>query len=71
MASFNINRLDTCAGIVKLSGDLELTGNININQLSIMGTDGWLALDIDHQHSQNLIKQIRAQIITHLCSKLD
>ncbi|WP_220763430.1 MULTISPECIES: hypothetical protein [unclassified Shewanella] len=71
MANFTINRLNTSLGIVKLSGEFELTGSINICQLSIMGTDGWQALDIDHQHSQNLIKQIQTQIITHLCSKLD
>ncbi|ABV85802.1 hypothetical protein [Shewanella pealeana] len=71
MASFSISRLNTSVGIVKLAGDLDLTGSINISQLSIMATDGWQALDIDHQHSQNLIKQIQDQIISHLANKLN
>ncbi|WP_299808681.1 hypothetical protein [uncultured Shewanella sp.] len=71
MASFNISRLNTKAGIVKLSGDLELKGAIKISQLSIMGTDGWQALDISHQHSQNLIKQIKDELITHLSNQLN
>lgn len=43
METFFIPRLDTEAGLIRASGDWDpLTAEIQLTELDLMGTDGWM-----------------------------
>ncbi|MBE8168868.1 hypothetical protein D5R81_15060 [Parashewanella spongiae] len=68
MNPFVISRINTSAGIFRISGRIvrnETTADvIVINELEIMGTDGWFELNIEK--SQEIIDQILPEIKAHL-----
>ncbi|MCL1146961.1 hypothetical protein AB4298_04325 [Shewanella sp. 10N.261.52.F9] len=71
MNDFSISRLNTSLGIVKLKGTSSLNEQTNqhritVSQLEIMGSDGWVELDIYHPNSQKMIKQLEAEVTAHL-----
>ncbi|MCG9728439.1 hypothetical protein L1D44_01010 [Shewanella sp. Isolate13] len=66
MQKFSISRLNTSIGIIKLEGEICQGQIIAISQFSIMGTDGWLELDMAHQHTQTLIQRLQAEVVLHL-----
>ncbi|WP_220767847.1 hypothetical protein [Shewanella sp. MBTL60-007] len=68
MQKFSISRLNTSIGIIKLEGEIRQGQIIAINQFSIMGTDGWLELDVPHQHTQELIQGLQDEVALHLRS---
>lgn len=68
MQKFSISRLNTSIGIIKLEGEIRQGQIIAINQFSIMGTDGWLELDVAHQHTQELIQGLQDEVALHLRS---
>ncbi len=71
MEEFNISRLNTRLGIVKLTGTTSLDEQTNqqhitVHQLEIMGCDGWVELDVSHDQSKKMLKRLHSEIIAHL-----
>jgi len=64
--SFEISRIHTPLGIFRVSGEVSDQNTMAISQLEIMGTDGWLFLDIQSAKVANLIKQLEPHLLTHL-----
>ncbi|MCK8046112.1 hypothetical protein MSG37_14600 [Shewanella sp. 1CM18E] len=40
--------------------------HIRVFQLEIMGSDGWVELEVSHHRSQQLIEQLDGEIDAHL-----
>lgn len=69
MKSFKISRIHTKLGIFRLSGvvnDEVGPESIRYTSAEFMGTDGWCELDIQSEHSQNLLRNIRNEVLQHL-----
>ena len=64
--TFEISRIHTPLGIFRVSGDVSNQNTLAISQLEIMGTDGWLFLDIQSAKVANLIKQLEPHLLTNL-----
>tara|TARA_Y100000588_G_C14143436_1_gene877213 strand:+ start:268 stop:477 length:210 start_codon:yes stop_codon:yes gene_type:complete len=64
--TFEISRIHTPLGIFRVSGETFDQHTLVISQLEIMGTDGWLFLDIRSAQVANLIKQLRPHLQAHL-----
>jgi len=64
--SFEISRIHTPLGIFRVSGEVSDKNALAISQLEIMGTDGWLFLDIQSKKVANLIQQLEPHLLTHL-----
>ena len=64
--SVEISRIHTPLGIFRVSGEVSDQNTMAISQLEIMGTDGWLFLDIQSAKVANLIKQLEPHLLTHL-----
>ncbi|TMO58004.1 hypothetical protein [Pseudoalteromonas phenolica] len=64
--SFEISRIHTPLGIFRVSGDVSDQNSLAISQLEIMGTDGWLFLDIQSKKVVNLSKQLEPHLLAHL-----
>ena len=64
--TFEISRIHTPFGIFKVSGEVSGQNDLAISQLEIMGTDGWLFLDIQSKKVDNLIKQLEPHLQAHL-----
>ncbi|MAD90428.1 MAG: hypothetical protein CMK64_12045 [Pseudoalteromonas sp.] len=64
--SFEISRIHTPLGIFRVSGEVSDRNDLAISQLEIMGTDGWLFLDIQSKKVDNLIKQLEPHLLAHL-----
>lgn len=64
--TFEIGRIHTPLGIFRVSGEVSDQNDLAISQLEIMGTDGWLFLDIQSKKVTNLIKQLEPHLRTHL-----
>ncbi len=70
--AFTITRLNTSQGIIKATGEwnsdsLTMTENkLLIFTLDIMGTDGWVALDLKLPNTCALIEKLNVQIVEHL-----
>lgn len=64
--SFEISRIHTPLGIFRVSGEVSDQNTMAISQLEIMGTDGWLFLDIQSAKVANLIKQLEPHLLAHL-----
>lgn len=64
--SFEISRIHTPLGIFRVSGKVFDRNDLAISQLEIMGTDGWLFLDIQSKKVVNLIKQLEPHLLAHL-----
>ena len=63
--SFEISRIHTPLGIFRVSGEVSDQNTMAISQLEIMGTDGWLFLDIQSAKVANLIKQLEPRELAH------
>lgn len=71
MKEFNISRLNTHLGIIKLKGTTRFDRQTNqrsimVFNLEIMGSDGWVKLDINHEQTQHMLKRLHNEIIAHL-----
>ncbi|WP_138632672.1 hypothetical protein [Pseudoalteromonas phenolica] len=64
--TFEISRIHTPLGIFRVSGGVSEQNDLTISQLKIMGTDGWLFLDIQSTKVTNLIKQLEPHLLAHL-----
>jgi len=70
--TFSISRLNTHLGIIKVTGVWEPTplgivqAELQILTLDIMGTDGWVALDITRPKTLTLIDKLNSEILQHL-----
>ena len=64
--SFEISRIHTPLGIFRVSGEVYDQNTLAISQLEIMGTDGWLFLNIQSKKFVNLIKQLEPHLLAHL-----
>lgn len=64
--TFEISRIHTPLGIFRVSGEASDQNTLAISQLEIMGTDGWLFLDIQSAKVANLIKQLEPHLLAHL-----
>ncbi|WP_298768824.1 hypothetical protein [uncultured Shewanella sp.] len=72
MPAFNITRIHTPKGIFKLTGKTVAdTGStkLQVDTLDILGTDGWITLDIYACHTQTLIHLIEDDCLQHLQEK--
>lgn len=73
MQTFNITRLNTSHGIVKMHGKqvLHETGTrLMIEQFALMGTDGWVLMDINSANTMQLLAQIELEVLAHLARKI-
>ncbi len=73
MVYFNISRINTDFGIFRVSGywcfknpDLE---NIKVKSIEIMGTDGWVLLNITSETNVQLINNLMPLLLAHLLLK--
>jgi hypothetical protein len=69
MENFKISRIHTKLGIFRLSGVLYIESGLkNISYVSAeyMGTDGWCELNLQLEHTQNLLKDIQIEVFQHL-----
>ncbi|WP_394392420.1 hypothetical protein [Shewanella woodyi] len=73
--AFTITRLDTPLGIIKVEGEwswsntvsaTQTDARLSISSLDIMGTDGWVALDLKLPNTCALIEKLNVQIVEHL-----
>ncbi|MBQ4810877.1 hypothetical protein J8M20_05995 [Pseudoalteromonas luteoviolacea] len=69
MKPFHITRLKTSIGILRLTGELgnsQLRGGIIYHKVEVMGTDGWLELDLSSNSVKNALTQIEHVVLAHL-----
>lgn len=68
MPTFNITRLHTKQGIFRLKGTqgYNQPEKITIKEIEILGTDGWVILDLNNKKVLNLITSLHNEIIQHL-----
>ncbi|MEI8605759.1 MULTISPECIES: hypothetical protein [Pseudoalteromonas] len=69
MENFKISRIYTKLGIFRLSGIINNERGIkNISYISAeyMGTDGWYELNLQSEHTQNLLRDIQIEVLQHL-----
>ena len=65
MKPFNISRIHTTQGIFQLSGHHQ-GSDLHINKMAMMGTDGWIILDLQQTAVVNLIADLNDKLIEHL-----
>ncbi len=69
MENFKISRIHTKLGIFRLFGILNNESGIkNISYISAeyMGTDGWCELNLQSEHTQNLLRDIQIEVLQRL-----
>ena len=70
--AFFITRLNTTQGIIKATGEwtpasLTMTKNkLLILTLDIMGTDGWVTLDLTQSKTKVLLGKLSDEVLLHL-----
>lgn len=72
MQAFNITRLNTAQGIVKMHGKQvrdDAGIRLIIEQFSLMGTDGWVLMEINSVNTMQLLAQIELEVLAHLTLK--
>jgi hypothetical protein len=71
MSSFNITRLHTEQGIFRLKGmqDDDQPLKITVLEIEMLGTDGWIMLDINNSKVLNFIDCLHDDIAQHLSPK--
>ncbi len=62
---FDISRLHTPFAIISVQGEL-YDGLINISQLKLLSTDGWVLLDLSTQFSVELMHKVKPEIAVFL-----
>ncbi|MFU2510099.1 hypothetical protein [Pseudoalteromonas sp. ASV78] len=67
---FHISRINTEYGTMRLTGNIFNAKTdketIELIQLDIMGTDGWVGLDINAETTIELVNKIMQQVQNHL-----
>lgn len=66
---FSISRLETRLGIFRLSGQIiSVSGKTKIiyRCAEFMGTDGWCELALDALPAQNILAEIKSEVLEHL-----
>jgi len=70
---FNISRINTELGIFRVSGDwcfkIPDVENINLKSIEVMGTDGWVLLNITSEKNSQLINNLLPLLLSHLLLK--
>ena len=73
MTPFSISRLHTQQGIFRLTGhyccDVPVNPeslNIEVETIDLMGTDGWVSLDLSATMTQQLLQQLEPELVNHL-----
>ena len=68
MPDFTISRLETENGTFRLNGEVGNGGhgNFTLSCVEMLGTDGWVELNMQDDNVVSLITQISADIIKHL-----
>lgn len=65
MHKFDISRLHTSQGIFQLHGYFSAS-DINVEKLSMMGSDGWFELNLEKDNVKALILTLKKEFISHL-----
>lgn len=77
MKPFHITRIHLNQGIFKITGEwlgihdssaISLQ-SLTLSKLEMMGSDGWLALDLSQEIVCKLMGEIKPQVLTHLLSQ--
>lgn len=69
MKDFNISRINTVAGIFRLSGKVILINHnfeFEFSHVDIMSTDGWCQLDIQSKSTKSILDKIKLDVSKHL-----
>jgi len=68
LKKFNISRINTDFGILRISGvwHTKSTANLSIDTIEIMGTDGWVLLDQLNDGVAKLITDVSPTLQAHL-----
>ncbi|KZN35214.1 hypothetical protein N480_19410 [Pseudoalteromonas luteoviolacea S2607] len=68
MKQFHITRLQTRIGTLRLTGALGCSPSVPIiyHKVEIMGTDGWLELDLSSNSVKHALTQIEHTVLEHL-----
>ncbi len=70
MKLFKVSRIHTDFGIFKVSGEWSvkktIAENIKIHSIEVMGTDGWVLLDLNNCRSAELISKLQPLLLSHL-----
>jgi hypothetical protein len=72
MKAFSISRLQTSLGIFRLEGKYEGAHSqqrVQLSRIEVMGTDGWVELDINFNSTQKLVIAINNEVVSHLLEK--
>ncbi|WP_133408166.1 hypothetical protein [Parashewanella tropica] len=73
MELFNISRINTELGIFRISGHLSAhlvnSEFISYKSLQIMGTDGWISLNVSSNENSQLLSDLKPIILQHLLSE--
>lgn len=64
MTTISISRLVTPSGTFRLEGQLTENQKVELNQIDMMGTDGWFSLDLNNLQVQSVVKDITPAILT-------
>ncbi|TQF67642.1 hypothetical protein FLM44_20900 [Pseudoalteromonas luteoviolacea] len=71
MTQFHITRIQTGAGIFRLTGELSPTLHdyeITYSKVEMMGTDGWCELDLHSSQIKASLTAIKSTVLAHLIS---
>ena len=67
MTAFTITRLHTDQGIFKASGQWDNENkSVQVTELAMMGTDGWVNLNLEQPPVIDLVANLRDDFIQHL-----
>lgn len=69
MRNFSISRLSTSRGIIKISGVVHFETKkhwLDVNSMSIMGTDGWVELSLEKPQTTELLELINKELMDHI-----
>lgn len=68
---FTITRLDTPWGMFRIDGywldeETATARQLRIEQLCMMGTDGWVSLDLEVREVVSLVAKLTPEVLAHL-----
>ncbi|KZN48441.1 hypothetical protein N476_21455 [Pseudoalteromonas luteoviolacea H33] len=62
---FSISRFESTLGIFKVLGNCQPAGKIEVLRLEVMGTDGWILMDMHQAMTQKIINQLITELRNH------
>ena len=68
MKRFDISRINTELGIYRFSGGW-CDNKFEVDSIEVMGTDGWVSLDITNQKVIKIVKELEPVLLDHLVAK--